>query len=108
MGAHLGFFLQGAYLCTLPNNAPLVCSVLPGSLGGVEETQMRRLIRHKLTGLFYLQSGDLTPREEDAANFSRIEDAIEFCQSRGFMDVDLIVKSGQAPQPQGLICTMRI
>jgi len=74
----------------------------------MEETQIRRLVRHKLTGLFCMESGDLTPNEQQAANFQRIEDAIEFCQDRGLLDVDLVVKSGQPVHSESVICTMRI
>ena len=70
--------------------------------------QMRRTVRHKLTGLFYQQSGDLTPYEDQAVNFPTIEAAIRFCQEHGLLDVDLVVKSAPAAKPEGLICTMRI
>ena len=70
--------------------------------------QMRRTVRHKLTGLFYQQSGDLTPYEDQAANFPTIEAAIRFCQEHGLLDVDLVVKSAPVAKPEGLICTMRI
>ena len=70
--------------------------------------QMRRTVRHKLTGLFYQQSGDLTPYEDQAANFPTIEAAIRFCQEHGLLDVDLVVKSAPIAKPEGLICTMRI
>ena len=69
---------------------------------------MRRTVRHKLTGLFYQQSGDLTPYEQEAANFQTIEAAIRFCQEHGLLDVDLVVKSAQPAKAEGLICTMRI
>ena len=70
--------------------------------------QKRRTVRHKLTGLFYQQSGDLTPYEEQAANFATIEAAIRFCQEHGLLDVDLVVKSAPAAKPEDPICTMRI
>ena len=55
-----------------------------------------------------MESGDLTADEQQAANFHRIEDAIEFCQDHGLLDVDLVVKSGQPVPPESVICTMRI
>jgi len=75
----------------------------------MEENQMRRTVRHKLTGLYYQENGDLTPYENQAANFPTIEAAIHFCQDHGLLDVDLVVKAAQAPvKEEGLICTMRI
>jgi hypothetical protein len=73
-----------------------------------EEHHMRRIIRHKLTGLLYMQDGDLTSYEEQAANFDTIEAAIRFCQNHGLQDVDLVVKSVEPVKNEGLICTMRI
>jgi hypothetical protein len=73
-----------------------------------EANQMRRTIRHKLTGLFYQENGDLTPYEQQAVNFPTIEAAIRFCQDHGLLDVDLVVKSAQPVKDEGLICTMRI
>jgi hypothetical protein len=74
----------------------------------MEENQMRRTVRHKLTGLYYQETGDLTPYENQAANFPTIEAAIRFCQDHGLLDVDLVVKAGQPVKDEGLICTMRI
>lgn len=71
-----------------------------------EEKHMRRIIRHKLTGLFYMSNGDLSPYEEQAGNFNTIEAAIQFCQEHGLLDVDLVVKSAQPVKAEGLICTM--
>lgn len=69
---------------------------------------MRRSVRHKLTGLFYMEDADLTPYENQAANFPTIEAAIRFCQDHGLLDVDLVVKSAEPVKDEGLICTMRI
>ena len=75
----------------------------------MEENQMRRTVRHKLTGLYYQESGDLTPYENQAVNFPTIEAAIRFCQDHGLLDVDLVVKAApSAVKEEGLICTMRI
>ncbi len=70
---------------------------------------MRRTVRHKLTGLFYQETGDLTPYEDQAANFKTIEAAIRFCQEHGLLDVDLLVKSAATPpKDKDVICTMPI
>jgi hypothetical protein len=74
----------------------------------MEEEHMRRIIRHKLTGLLYMKDAELTSYEDQAANFDTIEAAIRFCQEHGLQDVDLVVKSGQPVKSEGLICTMRI
>jgi hypothetical protein len=87
-------------------NAQTICTLIT-----MEDNQMRRTVRHKLTGLFYQESGDLTPYEEQAANFPTIEAAIRFCQDHGLLDVDLVVKAGKSVAPvkdDALICTMRI
>ena len=69
---------------------------------------MRRSVRHKLTGLFYMENADLTSYENQSANFPTIEAAIRFCQDHGLLDVDLVVKSAEPVENEGLICTMRI
>ena len=74
----------------------------------MEDNHMRRIVRHKLTGLLYMENGDLTPYEQQAANFDTIETAIRFCQDHGLLDVDLVVKSSQPVKSEGLICTMPI
>jgi hypothetical protein len=73
-----------------------------------EQNHMRRIVRHKLTGLLYMEDGDLTSYEDQAANFGTIEAAIRFCQEHGLQDVDLVVKAGEPVKHEGLICTMRI
>ena len=74
----------------------------------MEMNAIRRIVRHKPTGLFYLETGGVTPYEDQAVNFPRIEDAVEFCQEHGLLDVDLVVKSGQPLPDPAVICTMRI
>lgn len=73
-----------------------------------EENQMLRIVRHKLTGLFYTANGAVSPYESQAANFDTIEEAIVFCQEHGLLDVDLVVKAAQAVKAEGLICTMPV
>jgi hypothetical protein len=74
----------------------------------MEMNAMRRIVRHKPTGLFYMETGGVTAYEDQAANFPRIEDAVDFCQEHGLLDVDLVVKSGEPLPDHGVICTMRI
>ena len=69
---------------------------------------MLRIVRHKLTGLFYTADGGVSPYESQAANFDTIEAAIRFCQEHGLLDVDLVVKAAQAVKSNGLICTMPV
>jgi len=73
-----------------------------------EKNQMLRIVRHKLTGLFYTADGAVSPYEGQAANFDTIEAAIQFCQEHGLLDVDLVVKAAQAMKTNGLICTMPV
>jgi hypothetical protein len=69
---------------------------------------LRRIVRHKLTGLYYTKDAELSPYERQAANFDAIEGAIRFCQQHGLLDVDLVVKSAEQVTDSDLICTMRI